>query len=208
MNQKKTLFFIAGIALLVILLLGLILYSVFSPSEQRGIENLPTPTPVSTGGQSADGFRFTPLQETAIGLTTEKQIEENESIINKREESGKTIYAVTSSVPIRPNSIEVKDGVVVSEYTNTKTNEVPLLKITTIEDKFGEPEEVIDRVGDGFEVSAYLYPEKGFALYANRYTGTVYNLHRFIPMSLAKYKQEYSDFIQPAPEPPKEGIGL
>jgi|GEM_PF-7102513 len=196
-----------GVLVLVIIsIIILVLYSAFAPRDQSldSIEGAPTPILASPTPGDPKSHQFTPLQKTTIEQTTDEQIPQQNEVLSKRKVGGATIYTIRSEEPGKTDEIRTKDGIVVFEKTSTKTNAAPLPKIATIKSKYGNPEETLDKVGEGFYMSAYLYPTKGFAIYANKYTGSVYVIQRFLSMTLADYKKQYGENLSPAPAMPKE----
>lgn len=204
-----------GLALLLLIVIGIIIFvlsSAFSPKNQplNGVETRATPTPIPDSSTSVDPitYQFTPLQKTTVAQTTEEQISQQNEVISKTTAGDVTIYTVSSKEPGKNDEIRTKNGIVVFERTSTRTNAAPLPKTATIRSQFGDPEETLDNIGDGFYMSAYLYPTKGFAIYANNSTGSVYEIQRFLPMTLTDYKTQYGEKLAPAPAMPKEFQGL
>lgn len=201
---------LAGIAFLVIVvisLISLIIFRLFTSPDQSSTTNpAGTPTPVLLSPTSNDPrtHQFTSLQISTIGQTTDEQLAQQNIVLSKRKVVDTTIYEIRSKEPGKTDEIRTKDGVVIFEKTSTKTNVAPLPKLTTIKSRFGAPEEILDKVGEGFYMSAYLYPSQGFAVFANKYTDSVYEIQRFTPMTLADYKKLYGDNLSPAPQMPKE----
>lgn len=207
--ENKQSLILLGIAILLVLIVGImIISSLFlspSPTEQVAI---PTPTPVPYTRNSDGIFTFTPLQRTVINKTTEKEVLKNQTILNKSIRGNTTVYEVPSQTPEETDEIYVRNGVVVSENINVFNDKAGFPpKISVYTKEFGEPEKVIDGVSHlGKFISAYIYAKDGFTLYANRYTQTVYEVHRFTPMSTAEYEQQFKDYLQPAPAYPQEAF--
>lgn len=204
---KLKLIGIGALALIVTSVIVLILLRAFTaPRQSPRLYKDGTPTPIQTSPTPTDPrtYQFTPLQITTIGQTTDKQIAQQNIVLSKRTVGDVTVYTIRSKEPGETDEIRTKNGLVIFEKTSTETNIAPLPKTSRIISLFGQPEEVVDKVGEGFYMTAYLYPSKGFAIYANRYTGSVYEVQRFVPMSLNEYKQQYGTNLSPAPEMPKE----
>ncbi len=208
-NQAQMKLKLVGIGILILIaisIIGIALFNTFAPSQSTTPNSDATPTPVRTSPtpSAPQTYQFTPLQISSIGQTTDEQITQQNIILSKRTVGDTTIYSIRSKEPGKTDEIRTIDGVVIFEKTSTKTNAAPLPKLTSIESQYGEPEETLDKVGEGFYMSAYLYPERGFAIYANKYTGSVYEIQRFLPMTLAEYKKQYGQTLSPAPAMPKE----
>lgn len=193
---------IIGVILLILLLvLGML---VLSTNRRRSQETNVSPTPTKKSSTGNKSYRFTPAEKTVIGNTTAAEVEKNEKVLEKKQEGDRTIYTVGSVSPLITDEVIVENGVVVSEYTNIKTNQLPEVQLSLIERRFGEPEDRFDKVGDDPSTSGYLYASKGFFVLANRYTGRVFKIQRFTPMRIDEYKKEFPSYIQPAPPYPKE----
>lgn len=206
-NNKSLLFLVIVFGIGVVLVLILIITSLFSPSPTPLDENSPLPTSVrnTTNPQDVSSFEFTPLQRTVIGQTKDDTVKKTQKVISEREEGDVKIYTVQSFIKQYTNEIRTKNGVVIFETTRTEIATPPPPKLNTFEELYGEPELVLNSVSElGKHVSAYIYASRGFTLFANRYTKTVYDIHRYLPMSLTEYQKEYSRFLQPAPSYPQE----
>ncbi len=206
-NNKSLLFLVILLGVGVILLLILIISSFFS-SPQNTNDNanrLPTPVRNTTNPDDTKSFEFTPLQRTIIGQTKDENIKKLEKVISEKEQDGIKTYITQSYIKQYTNEIRTKNGVVIFETTRTEISSPPPPKLNTFQDLYGQPELVLDSVSElGKHVSAYIYASKGFTLFANRYTKTVYDVHRYLPMSLSEYQKEYSRYLQPAPPYPQE----
>lgn len=209
-RMKLLLLGVGGLALFVLVMIVLVVSSLFSsspsPSPADDVSGTPTPIPDTITQADPRTRQFTPLQKTTIGTTTDDQIRQQTNVISSRRQGDVTIYLVESKEEGETDEIHTRNGVVIYEKTSTETNAAPLPRLSDITRQYGMPEETLDKVGDGFYMSAYLYPTKGFAIYANRYTGSIYEVQRFVPMSLAEYKVQYGVGLSPAPEMPKEGM--
>lgn len=194
-----------GLAILVIIIItvvGTVIFSVFRSSPQPTETFLPTPTSVPTQPVLFDAAHITPLQKTTIGKTTDDQIVKNETIISKISKGDITIYKVKSPSGV-DGEIRTQQGQVIFESTNTEIASPPPPKITRVKTSFGEPELMLERVGPvGWYTNAYFYPSQGLVFFANRYTGTVYQVQRFTPMTLGNYQRVYAEFMQPAKSEP------
>lgn len=202
-----------GYGILILLVISIVIFvlsSAFAPESQplNNIGGTPTPIPATSTPAGSATNQFTPLQKTTIAQTTDAQISQQNEVLSKTNVGDVTIYTVSSKEPGKTDEIRTKNGVAVFEKTSTRTNAAPLPKLATIKGQFGNPEETLDNIGEGFYMSAYLYPTKGFAVYANNSTGSVYEIQRFLPMTLADYKIQYGQNLSPAPAMPKEFEGL
>jgi hypothetical protein len=206
--QNKQLLLLLGISgLLVIIVLVVAASSILSPQTTTTDELItPTSSPRSYHEDSQGKFQITPLQRTEIGTTTGREVEANETITSKSIQNDTTIYIVESAVPGEPDEIRVRDNEVIFESINTfNTTAGQPPKIATYQNELGESEKVLDSVSSlGKHISAHIYAEQGVAFFVNRFTNTVYKIHRFLPMSTAEYEQEYGEYLQPAPEYPQE----
>lgn len=206
----KQSYFLLGIALLlVVAVLILVIASLSSENEQSQQGNLPIPTPVPYTRQKDGTFSFSPFQRTTINKTTSKEIEDEQKILNKSLRGSTTVYEVPSATPQETDEIRTKDGIVVFESINIFNNKAGMPpKVSVYEKEFGKSEDIRDRVSPlGKHISAHIYAEEGFTLFVNRYTNTVYEVHRYTPMSTSEYEDQFGEYLEPAPEYPREFLG-
>lgn len=206
-QDKKTIILLilsAAVALFVIILA---ISSLFTPVKKAPGDIQTTPGSGQRTSPTPSTYTFTPLQKTTIQQTTDKDVETKNKVVQKTQKNGTTIYLVESPIPLQVDEIRTREGRVIFESTSTETVTLaPLPKITTIEKDFGKPEDIINGVAP-FDriVSAYLYPSRGFVIFANRVTKSVYRIQRFLPMSLNEYKKNYAEYLMPAAPPKGEG---
>lgn len=187
--QNKRLLFLIFVSFFLVVTVILFVVSIF---VQQGKQP-------NTGPRGQ--FRLTQLEKTDIGKTTQREIEESGQVVSKTVRGETTIYQVTSITPFATDEIRTKGGKVVFEKTSTRTTKLGALpKLTSIQQKFGEPDTILKSVGPfGSHVSAYVYATKGLALFANDTTKSIYEVQRFTPMSTQDYEKEYAEFLKPAP---------
>jgi len=208
MKTNKQIFIILGVIFfLTLVVLLVVVSSFFSSSQKTSPGNAPTPTSAPYTRNKDGVFIFTPLQRTTINKTTEKEIETKNKIISKTRVGNVTSYKVKSATIGETDEIRTEDGVVIFESTNIfnkKAGGYPP-KASVYEKEFGKPEKILKSVSPlGKYISAYIYATKGFTLFVNHNTNTVYMVQRFAPMSLETYQKTYADYLQPAPDYPKE----
>jgi hypothetical protein len=199
--NSTTLLFTAAVFLVVIVIIIVLVIIFRRPQQPTGPNTIPTPT-IVVGRQQDGSYRYTTLEKTTVGKTTEQELQQQTKILSKAELSDVTIYTVQSDIPLTTNEVRVKNNTVIFESINTQTNKngnPP--KFSTIEKELGQAEEVIDKVGWAWYITAFLYPSKGVAFFVNTNTDSVYEVQRFVPMNLAEYKAEYGSYIKPAPTP-------
>lgn len=205
-KKKAILFFLIAGTMLVFVFIGA--FSSFFNSTSKNIivdkKVDITPSPSLSNTQETALGKDSPLERTEIGKTTEQEVKKMSGILGKKREGDITIYLIRSSEPGEIDEIRTRNGIVIFEKTSTETATAPLPNLDQIFSKYGKPEYVKDKVGEGFYMSAYIYPSKGIAIYANRYTKSVYEIQRFIPMSLEDYVRQYGENLSPAPEMPRE----
>lgn len=205
-NTKPTLILTIILGIAVLLFLIIMVYSFFPKNsnfpQQPRIGG--TPTPVQSGNTSSSKkYLISPLEKTSIGKTTDAQIKQSFTVVSEKQDGDTTIYEVNSDVISATNQIRTRGGVVVFESTNTQVSSPTPPKISDLEKGYGKAERTTPRAGEGFYLDAHLYPSKGFMVFANRYTGTVYFVQRFTPMTIAQYESEYAEFLE-LKEQPKE----
>lgn len=205
--EKNQTLLLLGIA--IFLILAIIVIAIFSLSSTPSTSedtSFPTPTPIPYTRDTEGNFTFTPLQKTVITKTTAQEVESQQKIINKSLRGDITVYEVPSATPGETDEIRTKNGVVVFESVdlfNNKSGMPP--KATVYTKEFGIPEKKLKSVTDlGKHISAYIYAEKGFTIFVNPNTNTVYRIHRFTPMTTTEYETQYAEFLEPAPEYPQE----
>lgn len=210
MLRNKTVFLLAIAIVLIIVIFTITIFSFFNKPGTTQPQNriLSSPTPFQEKGTTSQTKKITPLQKTEIGKTTDSEIVKSHKVLSKTTIDGVTIYTIRSLGLRGTDEIRTKNGIVIFEDTSTTTSTAPLPVISELEKQYGQPEDKMDKVGDGFYISAYLYPSKGFALYGNRYTDSVFAVQRFVPMTLDEYKKTYAKYLSPAPEMPREGTDI
>jgi len=191
--------FVIAILLLIIVFIFLIIISFSSTNQNVTSKITPSPTRIIL----KKNFLVNPLERSEIGKTKEEEVLESYTIKSKTSYGNETIYKIESAIPNELDEVRVEKGIVVFERVNTDT--VTLTQLTRLDEvikKFGDPELVIDKVGPhGWYTSLYVFSSNGFAVFANRYTNSVYEVQRFLPMSIDDYKNKYPEFFQPAPTP-------
>lgn len=206
-NNKTLIILFAILGVIVLLILFLLISSFFTTSNQAPSANIsPTPQINTTNPQKTNSYQFTPLQKTIIGETKENTIEDSNTIISQTVDGDTATYITQSHIKLYTNTIKTKNGVVIFETTRTEISSPPPPRLENFQSLYGNPELVMDSVSSlGRHVSAYIYATKGFTLFANRFTGTVYDVHRYLPLTLSEYQKEYAEYLQPAPPYPQEG---
>ena len=208
-TNKQLIITLGVIFFLTLIVLVVVISSFFSTSQKPSPGNIPTPTNAPYTRDKDGVFIFTPLQKTTINKTTEKEIEAKDKVISKTHLGNVTLYKVTSNTVGETDEIRTEDGVVIFESTNIfnkKAGGYPP-KVSVYEKEFGNPEKILKGVSPlGKFISAYIYATKGFTLLVNYNTNTVYIVQRFVPMSLETYQKTYAEYLQPAPEYPKESF--
>ncbi len=206
-NFSKQSLILLGVALLLVLfVLGLVISSLFQSSSQTPLTTIPTPTPIPYTRDSQGNFTFTPLQKTTINKTTAKEVEEQEQVINKSLRGKITVYEVPAATPEEKDEIRIQNGVVIFESINTFNKKAGMPpKSSVYEQEFGKPEKILRSVSPlGIHISAYIYATEGFTLFVNHNTNTVYEIHRYTPMTVEEYEKQYAEYLQPAPAYPQE----
>lgn len=207
--NKTYLILIYGIALLLLGVIGLMVYVLIfnrqSPVSTT-ISQVPTPSaiPLPTGKTTiVNDIPTSPLQKTTIGKTSDAEVAKRSDIIRKETlPSGAELYTIKSPLPLTEDEIYTKNGRVIFESTSIfTTNYGALPSLPEFEKTLGKPEEIVPQNKlYGWFSSAYIYPSKGYMLIANKFTYEVYEVERFVPMSLEDFKKEYgSIYLQRAP---------
>ena len=194
---------------MVIIIFTFVLFSLLSSNKPVPIGTIITPTPIPYT-MNADGtFNFTPLQKTVINKTSENEVEEKQKILNKSYRGSVTVYEVPSATPLETDEIRTSDGKVIFESINVFNDKAGMPpKVNYYSKQFGPPEKLLRSVSPlGKHISAYIYAKDGFTLFVNHNTNTVYEIHRYTPMSTSEYENQFGEYLQPAPEYPREFLG-
>lgn len=197
-NNKYLFVFLLILVLLSLGIIYLLLSNIKPTKEETTLIPTPTIYSIRRATPSSSSYSFSSFQKTVIGKTTDKEIESLTNIISKQASDGGTItYLVKSVNPLQPDKILTKNGTTIYEETSTFTsNAGGFPKISFYKDIFGQPEEEI--VGSekyGHLATAYIYASKGFSLIGNSNTDEVYEIKRFLPLSLDQYKKLYGSDI-------------
>lgn len=153
--------------------------------------------------------KASPLLKSEIGKTTGDEIEKSLKITKKESSTGGTIrYSFQSNNPLRPDQIELQDGVVKFErvYIPEDPSDPGYLKISDMESKFGKAELI--KPGSKFWGSmakTYIYAKKGFVFIGNPYTNEVFEIQQFKPMSTEEYLTQFGEDVTSG-EIPKEKL--
>lgn len=204
--QNKQLIILFAIAvLLVLLVFAVVILNSLTPSSQEKIISSPSPTPVTYTKDVEGNFRLTPLSKTQIGQTTLEDMRKR-NIASQATENGITTFSLESATGGEFDEVKVRDGIVVSETTHTFNLEAGTPpKVSIYEREYGRSELILPSVSQlGKHISAYIYATKGFTLFVNPNTGTVYMIQRFTPMNLTLYQTLYGEYIKEAPPYSKE----
>jgi hypothetical protein len=200
-NKKILYLSVAGV-----LILGYIFLSIFfirqNVADPESPDTLPSPTPVNIPTTE----RRTPLQKTSVGKTTAREIEKSGSVISKIERDGQVVYRMRSASPGKTDEIITRNEIVISERIDTfnKSAGTPP-KLQVYRNLFGQPDVVLKEVSPlGKYISANVYATHGVTVFFNRHTGTVYQIHNYLPMTEEEYRRQYAEYIQPAPPYPQE----
>lgn len=204
-NKSIRLQIIILLLIIAVIIIPVILFSTNTGRSSPLFPNFATPTPIKEPEvlKNTSNYDFTPFQTTEITKTTDDEIKKNNTIVSQEQRGGTTIYQIDSKIPGTTDEIRTNNGVVIFESTSVEISTPPPPTLTQIERVFGKPEEIKMQVGDGFYLNAYLYPAKGFVVFANRYTGTVYTIHRFPPMTVSQYETMYAEFLTEATTEPE-----
>lgn len=195
MNSLALLFqnkILLSILLAVVLIIGFLTYINYNQPQQP---------------KQAIDQKVTPLSKVEIGKTTKAEIEKLPNIQKKEAlPNGGTKYSIKSYNVLRPDEIIVKDNTATFERSTTPEDPKALgfARIAQYIERYGEPQRVIK--GSKFYgefVSTYVYSQLGFTVIANQYTGEVFEVQTFAPMSVSSYMQLYgnSDVPESSPKP-------
>jgi hypothetical protein len=146
--------------------------------------------------------RFSPFGKTTIGKSTKNDVENIPTILNQTStEDGVTHYSLKSSSVFHPDEVEIKENKVIFERNTTFTNNSGgLPHISDYKTILGEPEEIIHGSKSyGTFTTTYLYPQKGVVITGNETTNNIYEILRFLPMSLTEFKATYGAYIEANP---------
>ncbi len=205
-QHKQTLLFLGIAIFLVMVIFFFVMRSIFQTASPNTTA-IPSPTPIPYNRDNQGNFTLTPLQKTIINKTLEKEVVERETILNKSLRGTETVYEVPSATEEQTDEIGVRDGIVIYESINIFNKKVGNYppKATVYEKEFGRPEKILRSVSPlGSHISAYIYATEGFTLFVNHNTNTVYEIHRYTPMTVEEYEKQYAEYLQPAPAYPQE----
>lgn len=205
LNKYKWL--IIPILVVIISVIIIMTANVLAPKDppREYVNILPTPFPAT----APELQKTSPIQQTIIGKTTKEEVEQLPGRVLKEEiEDGSVRYSFSSALVSRPDTIIVKEDRVI--YETIITPESPHAQgHTTIDhyqDQYGEPEAVLNGSKFyGWHMRNYIYAQQGFVLIANPYTGEVFEIHAFQPMTTEEYIQYYGNDISPEAQPAIEG---
>jgi hypothetical protein len=143
--------------------------------------------------------QLSPLQKTEIGRTKEKTLKANNRILREnRLPDGSVKYTLPAVLPLETDEIIVQNGTVISERTLTQTSQHgDLPSLTSLQEQFGEPEAIVasnSRYGEF--IDSHIYASRGVMVVANRFTKEIYEIHRFVPVTLEEYKIRYAEYIE------------
>lgn len=206
LQNKQAIILLAIAVLLVLFVFVVVIINALTPSSQEKTINLPSPTPITYTRDVEGNFRFTPLSKTQIGQTTLEDMKKRDDIISQSTENGITTFSLESATTGQVDEVKTQRGIVVSETTHIFNLEVGTPpKASIYEKEYGRPELILPSVSLlGKHISAYIYATKGFTLFVNPNTETVYMIQRFTPMSLAQYQTQYGEYVKEAPSYDRE----
>jgi hypothetical protein len=176
-----------------------VIISILSPRTENP-QGSPTPTPSSSVDRLPQEQRISVLQKSAIGETTQKELDAMPGLENKSTfADGSTRYAFRSALISRKNEVLVKDGKAVFEriLTPESSKARGYSLISQFTKRYGEPEETI--TGSSFYgqlMSNFIYANKGFTLIGNPFTGEVFEIQLYVPTTVETYRQQYGEDIK------------
>ena len=198
----KTVLILSG--LVGILVVTLLVVS-FLPNTPTTPTTRTSPTPLPSGKGNTIPIPATsrdkqlPAQKSYIGSKEFNEQNPNIQVVRKETLSGGDIkYFIKSENVGIPGEIVVHNGEVIYERVLTSPQKQNPNYSTTSEllQKYGQP--TITYNGHkiyGFPALIYLYPDKGIAFIANKFTGEVYELQIFQPTTAEQYLKLYGQDI-------------
>ncbi len=191
-----------------------LLFFIMSPQQQAPIPAPEKETPITVAPTIIEPPQtVSPLQKAIIGVTTNQELENLPAYIGKETNAaGETNYTYLSEITIRPNNVITdKNGVALFEriLIPEDPEETGYATISEFKNKYGEPETVLK--GSKFYswvIETYFYGKLGMAVVGNPNTDEVYEIHRFLPMTVEKYMADFGEDLNQGSEAPEEGEAL
>lgn len=150
------------------------------------------PTTPTTKEKVYTYIKSMPGKTTKQQVLTYQNLKESKSLAD-----GSIQYSFRSPVALRDDLVITKDDVVVFERVITRLQDSRLPKISTYQDKFGNPERT--ETGSSYygeHEKTYIYTSYGFALVGNPFTDEIDEMHIFIPTTADKYLKQWGSDIQ------------
>lgn len=191
------------IGLLVVLVVVLILLKFFGGTSEKPSSPSPPPQP-----QVESLKFFVPQLKTIPGKTTEDDVKKFPDLKETREtDGGGAQYEFYSPEISRNNIVVTHKGTTVFERVLSIDQDLTHPKLNVFKNKFGEPDDkVTGSIYWGQFFETHIYTNFGFALIANPLTDEVFEVHTFLPMSVAEYRKIWGVDIKEG-QSAAEGIG-
>lgn len=188
-NLKLLLLIIA----LLILVSIIIIVSLFSPQRTSG----PQPSP-QVPLSSVTPVLFPNIQP---GKTTTDEIKNLTGIKSVEQlPGGLSQYIFSSPLINRDNIITTDSNQVVFKREVTVDENSKHPKVVDYKQQLGEPQETIQgSTHYGKFETFYIYADKGITLVANPFTEEIDEVHTYVPMTVAEYKQRWGNDIKEYP---------
>lgn len=139
---------------------------------------------------------ITSLVNLSIGKTTDKEVSQIPGVENKEKMDNGYKYTLAPSPYLKNNEIVTKDGKVVFAKISVSVNDKNYGTVQGYLSKFGSPDKTF--TGSryyGASIKTYVYSTDGFAIVGNPDTGTLYEIQKFQPLSVADYLKLYGQDI-------------
>lgn len=182
LQNKKTLVFLAIIAAWAILLL---VYYYFKNQAEPVVEPTPFPSPTPTSTERPVQFLDRPDNRSDIEQELGKPI-------GQQDLQGQLYTFYNSFVPDEKHSVVYEGDKVVFFKQILRTGDVAYSEIKEI---YGEDYTILYGPGVNAGLVLYVYPEKGFAFYANESKEDILELWYFEPITIEDFVNKWaSDF--------------
>ncbi len=191
---KKTLILVGVLVSIVVILLIVTLLQISSKPRPEKFTSTSQPLSIPSNQLTARPIKI-PLQRTEIGQTTDQEIKNNNPIQETNFLPDNQIeYQIISLLALRPNLIITKDNKVIFEriIQPTRSSDDGFIRLSQLTPLLGEPDKVIKGTNFYGETSSMMiYPQQGITLVGNEYTGSVYEIQRFLPTTSDDYLNKY-----------------
>lgn len=175
--------------------------------EEKNFPSIPIPTQIpSPTPHAIERVKISPLQKTVISQTTDQEVQGKSDLLKTEQlPNSETKYSFKSLLVVKPNEVITKAGSVIFEkiVTPIEQDQEGYVKASSLITQLGQPDDIVN--GShlfGYFYKTYIYARTGVSFMFNVNTDVVFEINLFTPTTVAEYKTNYGQDLNPDAQPP------